>query len=146
MVTYNVHFDIWWLAVRIQMNIGGEESSAAPHSAAGQSGLPTPAALSEVTQSTRQLLVEQAGECLTQLTRQLGDQTNVTDPVARLRMQSNALRSGALLQNLGAFLLELGRTTMTLRLGQSPTEAVVNAGPAVFISTSGPNPIMVQVI
>ncbi|KAJ0950118.1 putative Ubiquitin-like domain-containing protein [Helianthus annuus] len=130
--------------VRIQMNIGGEESSAAPHSAAGQSGLPTPAALSEVTQSTRQLLVEQAGECLTQLTRQLGDQTNVTDPVARLRMQSNALRSGALLQNLGAFLLELGRTTMTLRLGQSPTEAVVNAGPAVFISTSGPNPIMVQ--
>lgn len=24
-------------------------------------------------------------------------------------------------------------------------EAVVNAGPAVFISTSGPNPIMVQV-
>lgn len=56
---------------------------------------------------------------LQQLTRQLGDQENVTDPVARLRMQSNALRSGAFLQNLGAFLLELGRTTMTLRLGQS---------------------------
>nr|GFB48670.1 hypothetical protein [Tanacetum cinerariifolium] len=35
-----------------------------------------------------------------QLTRQLEDQENVTDLVARLRMQSNALRSGALLQNL----------------------------------------------
>ncbi|XP_076945486.1 ubiquitin-like domain-containing protein CIP73 isoform X2 [Bidens hawaiensis] len=130
--------------VRIQGNSGGGDPSAAPNSAAGQGGLPTPAALSEVTQSTRQLLVEQAGECLMQLTRQLGDQTNVTDPVARLRVQSNALRSGALLQNLGAFLLELGRTTMTLRMGQTPTDAVVNAGPAVFISTSGPNPIMVQ--
>ncbi|MFS7990792.1 putative Ubiquitin-like domain-containing protein [Helianthus anomalus] len=129
---------------RIQGNSAGEESNAAPLSAAGPGGLPTPAALSEVTQSTRQLLIEQAGVCLTQLTRQLRDQTNVTDPVTRLRMQSNALRSGALLQNLGAFLLELGRTTMTLRMGQTPTEAVVNAGPAVFISTSGPNPIMVQ--
>ncbi|KAJ0503654.1 putative Ubiquitin-like domain-containing protein [Helianthus annuus] len=125
-------------------NSAGEESNAAPRSTTGPGGLPTPAALSEVTQSTRQLLIEQAGVCLTQLTRQLRDQTNVTDPVARLRMQSNALRSGALLQNLGAFLLELGRTTMTLRMGQTPTEAVVNAGPAVFISTSGPNPIMVQ--
>ncbi|KAI3696626.1 hypothetical protein L6452_29060 [Arctium lappa] len=122
----------------------GEESNATPHSASVQGGLPTPAALGEVTQSARQLLIEQAGECLMQLTRQLGDQTNVTDPVVRSRMQSNALRSGALLQNLGAFLLELGRTTMTLRMGQSPTDAVVNAGPAVFISTSGPNPIMVQ--
>ncbi|XP_024982582.1 large proline-rich protein bag6-A isoform X2 [Cynara cardunculus var. scolymus] len=138
--------------VRIQVNSSqslgagnaGEESNASPHSGSGQGGLPTPAALGEVTQSARQLLIEQAGECLMQLTRQLGDQTNVTDPVVRSRMQSNALRSGALLQNLGAFLLELGRTTMTLRMGQSPTDAVVNAGPAVFISTSGPNPIMVQ--
>nr|GEU30022.1 NB-ARC domains-containing protein [Tanacetum cinerariifolium] len=67
-------------------------------------GLPTPASLSVVTQSIRQLLIEQAGECLTQRTRQLEDQENVTDPVARLRMQSSALRSGALLQNLGSLL------------------------------------------
>nr|GFB63097.1 mechanosensitive ion channel protein 2, chloroplastic-like isoform X1 [Tanacetum cinerariifolium] len=65
-----------------------------------EGGLPTLAALSVVTQTTRKLLIEQAGECLTQLTRQLEDQENVTDLVARLRMQSNALRSGALLQNL----------------------------------------------
>ncbi|XP_071690773.1 ubiquitin-like domain-containing protein CIP73 [Rutidosis leptorrhynchoides] len=138
--------------VRVQSNgsqslgggTAGAESYAAPNSAAVQGGLPTPGALGEVIESTRQLLIEQVGECLTQLTRELGNQTNITDPVARLRMQSNAMRSGDLLQNLGAFLLELGRTTMTLRMGQSPTEAVVNAGPAVFISTSGPNPIMVQ--
>nr|XP_043610763.1 ubiquitin-like domain-containing protein CIP73 isoform X2 [Erigeron canadensis] len=122
----------------------GEDSHAAPHLAAGLGCLPTPASLGEVTQSTRQLLIEQVGECLVNLTRQLGDQTNVNNPMIRVQMQSYALRTGALLQNLGAFLLELGRTTMTLRLGQSPTNAVVNAGPAVFISTSGPNPIMVQ--
>lgn len=28
----------------------------------------------------------------------------------------------------------------------SQSEAVVNAGPAVFISSSGPNPLMVQVL
>ena len=65
---------IWFLvlAVRIQGNnsqsLGagnaGEESNAAPHSASSQGGLPTPAALGEVTQSARQLLIEQAGECL----------------------------------------------------------------------------------
>nr|GEU63465.1 3-ketoacyl-CoA thiolase 2, peroxisomal [Tanacetum cinerariifolium] len=59
--------------------------------------LPTPAAPSVVTQFIRQLLIEQAGECLT-------DQKKVTDPVARLRMQSSALRSDALLQNLGSLL------------------------------------------
>ncbi|MBA0693688.1 hypothetical protein Goari_004045, partial [Gossypium aridum] len=77
-----------------------------------------------------------------QLARQLEDQVNVTDPSARLIAQTNALRTGALLHNLGSLLLELGRTTMTLRLGQTPSEAVVNAGPAVFISPSGPNPLM----
>jgi hypothetical protein len=86
---------------------------------------------------------------------------------------------------VGALLLELGRTTLSLRMGQSPVsllrlwvkhiqtdlellmsvglyderslivfvcwncpvqgEAVVNAGPAIFISPAGPNPIMVQV-
>ncbi|GJZ94234.1 hypothetical protein Tco_0666437, partial [Tanacetum coccineum] len=72
-------------------------------------------------------------ESLQQLTRQLGDQENVSDPVARSRMQTNALRSGALLQNLGAFLLELGRTTMTLRLGQSSMFCLLRCwGPAVF--------------
>lgn len=73
------------------------------------------------------------------------------------------------MQHLGALLLELGRTTMMLRMGQSPVGfilfntafqdlnnilmfrcpfqvgSVVNAGHAVYISPTGPNPIMVQV-
>ncbi|KAL7187332.1 hypothetical protein ACSBR1_037406 [Camellia fascicularis] len=122
----------------------GQESEAAARSAAGEAGLPTPASLAEVMLSTRQILTDQAADCLSQLARQLQDQANLTDPSARMGVQSNASRSGALLQNLGTLLLELGRTTMTLRMGQTPADAVVNAGPAVFISTSGPNPIMVQ--
>lgn len=122
----------------------GQDYDAAVRSAAGRGGLPTPASLAEVMLSTRQILTDQAADCLSQLTRQLEDQANITDPLARTSIQSNAMRSGVLLQNLGALLLELGRTTMTLRMGQTPADAVVNAGPAVFISTSGPNPIMVQ--
>ncbi|CAA2965725.1 Hypothetical predicted protein [Olea europaea subsp. europaea] len=48
------------------------------------------------------------------------------------------------MQHLGALLLELGRTILTLQMGQSPAEYFLNAGPAVYISPSGPNPIMVQ--
>ncbi|XP_077238006.1 ubiquitin-like domain-containing protein CIP73 [Tasmannia lanceolata] len=113
------------------------------HSSGGQ-WLPTAASLAEVILSTRQMLTGQAGECLLQLATQLMEEAIVTDPIVRINMQSRAMRYGVLMQNLGALLLELGRTTMTLRMGHSPLEAVVNAGPAVFISRSGPNPIMVQ--
>lgn len=54
------------------------------------------------------------------LQRQLQNQENVTDLSERLSIQSSAWRTGVLLQNVGAFLLELGRTTMTLRMGQMP--------------------------
>ncbi|XP_052172824.1 ubiquitin-like domain-containing protein CIP73 [Diospyros lotus] len=117
----------------------GQESAAA-----GQAGLPTPSFLADVVLSTRQILTEQAADCLSELSRQLENQANVIDPLARTNIQSNAIRSGILLQNLGALLLELGRTTMTLRMGQSPADTIVNAGPPVFVSMSGPNPIMVQ--
>ncbi|XWS70781.1 hypothetical protein CRYUN_Cryun03dG0078600 [Craigia yunnanensis] len=125
---------------------GDRDSNSASNSGTIREGLPTPASLAEVLLSTRQILIEQTGECLQQLARQLEDQGNVTDPSARLNAQSNAWRTGVLLQNLGSLLLELGRTTMTLRLGQTPSEAVVNSGPAVFISPSGPNPLMVQAL
>ncbi|KAH0450272.1 hypothetical protein IEQ34_020964 [Dendrobium chrysotoxum] len=89
------------------------------------------------------------------LARTLENDTNVTDYEVRSNVQSSAFRTGFFLQNLGSLFLELGRTTMTLRMGQIPVdmfkdfsfmkaEAVVNAGPAVFISASGPNPVMVQ--
>lgn len=57
---------------------------------------------------------------LQQLARQLESHANVTDTSERMRIHSSALRSGILFQNLGAMLLELGRTTMTLRMGETP--------------------------
>ncbi|WCJ30100.1 Ubiquitin-like domain-containing protein CIP73 [Euphorbia peplus] len=120
------------------------ESNSASGSGTVQDNLPTPASLAEVMLSSRQFMHGQVSECLQQLARQLESQVNVTDPAARFTTQSTAWRTGVQLYNLGAFLLELGRTTMTLRLGQAPSEAVVNAGPAVFISPSAPNPLMVQ--
>ncbi|XP_073143448.1 ubiquitin-like domain-containing protein CIP73 [Henckelia pumila] len=107
-------------------------------------GLLTPESLAEVMTSTRQLLVGQATECLSQLAGQLQCHANVADPLERSRIQYNAIRSGALFQNLGSLLLELGRAIMTLRMGQTPADAMVNSGPSVFVSSTGPNPIMVQ--
>lgn len=57
---------------------------------------------------------------LQQLSGQLASQSSVTDSLERSRIQSSAIRSGALFQNLGALMLELGRAMMTLRMGQSP--------------------------
>ncbi|XP_022965612.1 large proline-rich protein bag6-B-like isoform X2 [Cucurbita maxima] len=107
-----------------------------------QESFPTPASLAEVMLSTRQMLIEEVSASLFQLARQLENHRNVTDPTLRTNTQSSAWRSGVLFNNLGAYLLELGRTMMTVRMGQNPSEAVVNAGPAVFISQTGPNPIM----
>ncbi|XP_057872082.2 ubiquitin-like domain-containing protein CIP73 isoform X1 [Cryptomeria japonica] len=109
-------------------------------------GLPTPAALGAVIRHTQQFLNDQAGSSLSQLARQLEGESSVIDPMVRDEIQSSAMRNGIIMQNLGALLLELGRTTMTLRMGQSPAESVVNAGPAVFVSTTGPNPLMVQAL
>ncbi|KAG7021194.1 Large proline-rich protein BAG6 [Cucurbita argyrosperma subsp. argyrosperma] len=117
-------------------------SSSRPSTA--QESFPTPASLAEVMLSTRQMLIEEVSASLFQLARQLENHRNVTDPTLRMNTQSSAWRSGVLFNNLGAYLLELGRTMMTVRMGQNPSEAVVNAGPAVFISQTGPNPIMVQ--
>ncbi|KAK8619982.1 hypothetical protein V6N13_066473 [Hibiscus sabdariffa] len=120
----------------------GDRDSIPANSGTIREGLPTPAALAEVLLSTRQMLINQAGECI----QQLENQANVTDASARTVAQSNAWRTGTLVQSLGSLLLELGRTTMTLRLGRTPSEAVVNAGPAVFITPTGPIPLMVQAL
>ncbi|KAK9706266.1 hypothetical protein RND81_07G114200 [Saponaria officinalis] len=124
-------------------SIQGSEG-ASSFVAQSENTLPTPASLAELLCTTRQLLNQITEECLLQLARQLENQENLTDSVSRANAQSNALRTGVLLQNLGSYFLELGRTVTTLRFGRSPSEAVVNAGPAVFISPSGPNPLMVQ--
>ncbi|BFI21165.1 large proline-rich protein BAG6 [Marchantia polymorpha subsp. ruderalis] len=105
---------------------------------------PTPQALGAIVQRVQNLLSGLAGSALARLATQLETEPSLLDPAARADVQSTAVRDGHMMQNLGALLLELGRTTLTLRMGQSPAESVVNAGPAVFISPSGPNPMMVQ--
>ncbi|XP_051129373.1 ubiquitin-like domain-containing protein CIP73 isoform X3 [Andrographis paniculata] len=121
---------------------GANDTEATVHSS-GVRGLLTPESLAEVMSCARQLLGEQATGCLTQLAGQLESHSSVVDPLERSRIQSNALRSGTLIQKLGSMLLELGRAIMTLRMGQAPADALVNAGPSVFVSSAGPNPIMV---
>ncbi|XP_020103261.1 uncharacterized protein LOC109720504 isoform X5 [Ananas comosus] len=133
---------------RAGFNISGSAQGVDGAGGAGmhsrQGGLPSLESLAEVMQATRHLLTEQAGLSLNQIARQLEDHVNVSDPSARTNLQADAIRAGMLLQNLGSLLLELGRTTMMLRTGQSPSEAAINAGAAVFISASGPNPLLVQ--
>ncbi|XP_042448669.1 ubiquitin-like domain-containing protein CIP73 isoform X1 [Zingiber officinale] len=107
-------------------------------------GPPSLASLTDILLSTRELLMMLADGYISQFTRRLEDQVNLMDPLMRGNLQNSVLRSGILLQNLGSLLLELGRITRTLRFGERPSDAVINAGPAVFISASGPNPLMVQ--
>ncbi|KAL5219832.1 hypothetical protein ABZP36_024545 [Zizania latifolia] len=122
---------------------GGTQNQESQPDSASAHGLPTAELLAETMHSTRQLIVEHAGALLSQLPNQLGDLVNVTDSTTRRNIQQNVVRYGVLVQYLGSLLLELGRTTMMLRINPATSEAVVNSGPALFISPSGPNPLMV---
>jgi hypothetical protein len=104
----------------------------------------SPAVLGALVQRVNNLLRGQASSALAHLGEQLANEAEITDAAAREEVQHSAFHDGNLIQQVGALLLELGRTTLSLRMGQSPGEAVVNAGPAIFISPAGPNPIMVQ--
>ncbi|CAM6009484.1 unnamed protein product [Sphagnum balticum] len=105
---------------------------------------PSPAALGVLVQRVTNLLRGRASTTLAHLADQLENEAAITDATAREEVQHTAFNDGNLIQQIGALLLELGRTTSSLHMGQSPGEAVVNAGPAIFISPAGPNPIMVQ--
>ncbi|XP_021969142.1 ubiquitin-like domain-containing protein CIP73 isoform X3 [Helianthus annuus] len=107
-------------------------------------GVPLPAALAVVMRHAQRLLSGPAIDSLSRTAGRLEGEESCTDPTVRAQIQSEAMQSGLAMQHLGALLLELGRTTLTLRIGQSPAESSVRAGPAVYISPSGPNPIMVQ--
>ncbi|KAJ7519064.1 hypothetical protein O6H91_20G021000 [Diphasiastrum complanatum] len=104
----------------------------------------TPAALGLLVRRVNGLLRTQAGGVLSSLSLSLENEATLVDGAARVEVQSAAAWSGNILQQLGALLLELGRTTLTLHMGHSPADAVVNSGPALFISSVGPNPMMVQ--
>ncbi|KAE9620948.1 putative ubiquitin [Lupinus albus] len=107
-------------------------------------GLPTLEALSIVVHRTEQLLSGRAVAALSHIAGRLDRDGTSSDLSIRGQIQSESMQTGLAMQHLGALLLELGRTMLTLRMGQSYAESAVNAGPAVYISPSGPNPIMVQ--
>ncbi|KAI4336722.1 hypothetical protein L6164_015213 [Bauhinia variegata] len=120
----------------------GEQPQVELHS--NMQGLPTPEALSIVLRHTERLLSGHAVAALSHFAGRLEREGTTSDPGIRGQIQSEAVQIGLIMQHLGALLLELGRIILTLRMGQSAAESVVNAGPAVYISPSGPNPIMVQ--
>ncbi|KAE8717093.1 Ubiquitin-like superfamily protein, putative isoform 2 [Hibiscus syriacus] len=107
-------------------------------------GLPTPEALSIVLRHAERLLSSHAINALSLIAGCLEQERDSTDPALRGKIQTESAQVGLTMQHLGALLLELGRTLLTLRMGNSPAEASVNAGSAVYISPSRPNPIMVQ--
>lgn len=107
-------------------------------------GLPTPEALSIVLRHAQRLLSGPAVAALSHIAGRMEQESGSTDASVRSQIQSESVQVGLAMQHLGALFLELGRTILMLRMGQSPAEAVVNAGHAVYISPSGPNPIMVQ--
>ncbi|GMI91377.1 hypothetical protein like AT5G42220 [Hibiscus trionum] len=107
-------------------------------------GLPTPEALSIVMRHAERLLSSHAIVALSHIAGCLEQERDSTDPALRMQIQTESDQVGLTMQHLGALLLELGRTILTLRMGNSPAESSVNAGPAVYISPSRPNPIMAQ--
>ncbi|OMO85453.1 Ubiquitin [Corchorus olitorius] len=107
-------------------------------------GLPTPEALSIVMRHAERLLSSHAIASLSHIAGRLEQERDSSDPTVRGQIQTESVQVGLTMQHIGALLLELGRTILTLRMGHSPAQSSVNAGPAVYISASGPNPIMVQ--
>ncbi|XP_022769315.1 large proline-rich protein BAG6-like [Durio zibethinus] len=107
-------------------------------------GLPTLEALSMVMRHAEQLLSSHAIAALSHIAGRLEQERDSSEPLVREQIQTESVQVGLAMQHLGSLLLELGRTILTLRMGRSPAESSVNAGPAVYISPSGPNPIMVQ--
>ncbi|XP_019173661.1 PREDICTED: large proline-rich protein BAG6-like isoform X3 [Ipomoea nil] len=107
-------------------------------------GLPTPLALSTVLRLMEHLVGNHVVSALSRIGGRLEHESDSTDPTVRGQIRIESVQLGLAMQHLGALFLELGRTILTLRMGQSPADSSVNAGPAVYISPSGPNPIMVQ--
>ncbi|KAG6512167.1 hypothetical protein ZIOFF_030262 [Zingiber officinale] len=105
--------------------------------------VPTPDVLGSVIDQARVLLSGNTATAFSHMAERLRREAT-SDPLVRSQIQTEAMHLGLVMQHLGAMLLELGRTTMMLRTGSSSDGSFVNSGPAVYISSTGPNPIMVQ--
>ncbi|KAL5232374.1 hypothetical protein ABZP36_031150 [Zizania latifolia] len=105
---------------------------------------PSPEVLVSVIERAQQLLGGSAASALSNLAQHIQRDAGTGDASIRSQIQNESTQLGVATQHLGAMLLELGRTMMMLRMGLSPADAFVNAGPSVYINSAGPNPIMVQ--
>lgn len=105
---------------------------------------PSPEVLASVVERAQQLLGGSASSALSHLAQRIQRDAATADTSVRSQIQNESAQLGVAIQHLGAMLFELGRTMMTLRMGPSPINAFVNAGPAVYITPTGPSPIMVQ--
>ncbi|GER38778.1 ubiquitin family protein [Striga asiatica] len=107
-------------------------------------GFPTVEALTTVMRHAQRLLSDHVVRALSQTAGLLDQDGRSSDLAVRGQVLSETVQLGVAMQHLGALFLELGRTILNLRVGQFSDQSYVNAGPAVYISPSGPNPIMVQ--
>lgn len=105
---------------------------------------PSADVLASVIERAQQLLGGSAASALSHIAQRIRQDGGTADASLRREIQTESVQLGISMQHLGAMFFELGRTMMMLRTGQSPSEAFVNSGPAVYINSTGPNPIMVQ--
>ncbi|KAI4321662.1 hypothetical protein MLD38_035019 [Melastoma candidum] len=107
-------------------------------------GVPSVEVLSSVLRQAERLLRDHSVATISHIAGRLEREGTSAEATIRGQLQTESSQIGMAMQHLGALFLELGRTMLTLRMGQSPADSFVNAGPAVYISPLGPNPIMVQ--
>ncbi|CAO2207464.1 unnamed protein product [Urochloa humidicola] len=105
---------------------------------------PSPEVLASVIERAQQLLSGSAASSLSHIVQRIRQDGGTGDASIRREIQTESVQLGIAMQHLGAMFFELGRTMMMLRTGLSPSQAFVNSGPAVYINSTGPNPIMVQ--
>ncbi|CAL5013879.1 unnamed protein product [Urochloa decumbens] len=105
---------------------------------------PSPEVLASVIERAQQLLSGSAVSALSHIVQRIRQDGGTGDASIRREIQTESVQLGIAMQHLGAMFFELGRTMMMLRTGLSPSQAFVNSGPAVYINSTGPNPIMVQ--
>ncbi|XP_070019100.1 ubiquitin-like domain-containing protein CIP73 isoform X7 [Nicotiana sylvestris] len=126
-------------------NINGTENNtnevlgSASNTFTPSQGIPEVEQLARLLSSTRDMLISQTAQRFLELERDMRQNLNMSDPRVRQGTQLNAQTTvGTVFNNLGAYFLELGRTMMGVRMGDNGSTAVVNAGPAVYITDSGP--------
>ncbi|KAK6115683.1 hypothetical protein DH2020_007952 [Rehmannia glutinosa] len=100
-------------------------------------GYPTVEALTIVLRNAQRLLSDHVVPALSQTAGRLDQEGGSSDPAVRGQVQTESVQLGVAMQHLGALLLELGRTILTLRFGQSPFHLKPGAALAPIVPMVG---------